>query len=97
MFTIEQENTGLIFENQSDSPKAPSYKGMINVNGEQFEVALWDKEFEKGGNGFTVKIQEPYQKDEEEAAPRKSAPTTSRPSSSPARGRGITPRPKPQR
>ena len=66
---IENENSGLVFNNDSDNPKAPVMSGCINVNGEQFRIALWEKE---GNNGifYSVNVQENDDEPEEETPKR---------------------------
>lgn len=39
-----RENSGNLFKNDSDNPKAPSYKGLINVAGVGYQMALWKTE-----------------------------------------------------
>ena len=59
-------NTGAIFKN--DNKKAdnhPDYKGKVNVNGKEMEVALWMKTSAKGVKFFSVSFSEPYIKTNE--------------------------------
>ena len=59
-------NTGAIFKN--DNKKAdnhPDYKGKVNVNGKDMEVALWMKTSAKGVKFFSVSFSEPYIKTDE--------------------------------
>lgn len=53
-------NEGLIFRNQSENEKAPQFSGRIDVEGEQYEIALWVREGAKG-KFYSAKISEPYQ------------------------------------
>ena len=56
-------NTGAIFKN--DNKKAdnhPDYKGKVNVNGKEMEIALWFKTSAKGVQFFSVSFSEPYVK-----------------------------------
>lgn len=54
-------NTGAIFKNDKKQKEThPDYKGKINVEGKEFEVALWLKESAKGMKYFSVSISEPY-------------------------------------
>jgi hypothetical protein len=53
-------NTGAIFKNdKKTSDKQPDYKGKVNVNGKEMEVALWLKEG-KAGKFFSASFSEPY-------------------------------------
>ncbi|MDQ3748023.1 MAG: DUF736 domain-containing protein [Acidobacteriota bacterium] len=63
-FTVEKENTGMIFKNEKNNERQPDYKGQVNVRGEQLEVAMWIKEGAKG-KYFSVKFSEPYVKPDE--------------------------------
>ena len=53
-------NTGAIFKN--DNKKAenhPDYRGKVNVNGKEMEIALWVKQG-KSGSYFSAAFSEPY-------------------------------------
>jgi len=57
-------NTGAIFKN--DNKKAenhPDYRGRVNVNGKEMEIALWVKQG-KNGSFFSASFSEPYVKTE---------------------------------
>jgi uncharacterized protein (DUF736 family) len=57
-------NTGAIFKN--DNKKAenhPDYRGKVNVNGKEMEIALWVKQG-KSGSYFSASFSEPYVKTE---------------------------------
>lgn len=57
-----KENTGAIFKNEKKtSVKHPDYRGTVNVEGKEFEIALWLKESQKGTKYFSVSVSEPYQ------------------------------------
>lgn len=62
-FTVEKENTGMIFKNDKQNDKQPDYKGQVNVAGKQLDVACWLKDGAKG-RYMSVKFSEPYKKDE---------------------------------
>lgn len=58
-------NTGAIFKN--DNKKAdnhPDYKGKVNVNGKEMEVALWIKTSAKGIKFMSASFSEPFVKSE---------------------------------
>lgn len=58
-------NGGAIFKNEKKADTHPDYKGTINVDGQDKEIALWVKQSAKGTTYFSVKISEPYKKAEE--------------------------------
>lgn len=53
-------NTGAIFKNTNKkADNHPDYKGKVNVNGKEMEVALWVKQG-KNGSYFSASFSEPY-------------------------------------
>ena len=61
----QKNNTGAIFKN--DNKKAenhPDYKGKVNVNGKEMEVALWLKTSAKGVKFMSASFSEPFVKNE---------------------------------
>ena len=69
-YTMENKlNTGAIFKNdKKTSEKHPDYRGKVNVNGKEMEVALWVKEG-KTGKFFSASFSEPYVPATEERRP----------------------------
>lgn len=58
-------NTGAIFKNTNKkADNHPDYKGKVNVNGKEMEVALWVKQG-KAGSFFSASFSEPYVQQEE--------------------------------
>ena len=58
-------NTGAIFKNENKKAENhPDYKGKVNVNGKEMEVALWMKTSAKGVKFFSVSFSEPFVKSE---------------------------------
>jgi uncharacterized protein (DUF736 family) len=60
-----RNNTGAIFKN--DNKKAdnhPDYKGKVNVNGKDMEIALWLKTSAKGVKFMSASFSEPFVKSE---------------------------------
>jgi len=61
-------NTGVIFKNdKKTSEKHPDYKGKVNVNGKEMEVALWVKQGKT--IFFSAAFSEPYVAPTEERRP----------------------------
>jgi len=60
-YTMENKlNTGAIFKNTNKKAENhPDYKGKVNVNGKEMEVALWVKQG-KAGTFFSAAFSEPY-------------------------------------
>jgi hypothetical protein len=62
-------NTGAIFKNTNKkADNHPDYKGKVNVNGKEMEVALWVKQG-KAGSFFSASFSEPYVAPTEERRP----------------------------
>ena len=62
-------NTGAIFKNTNKkADNHPDYKGKVNVNGKEMEVALWVKQG-KAGSYFSASFGEPYVAPTEERRP----------------------------
>ena len=60
-----KNNSGAIFKNNKKTAEThPDYKGKVNVNGKDMEVALWLKESKSGLKYFSATFQEPYVKPE---------------------------------
>ena len=64
-------NSGAIFKNTYKQPgdNKPEYKGEIDCDGVKKEIALWLKKSENGTVYFSVKLSDPYRKQEAEPAP----------------------------
>lgn len=63
-----KNNSGVAFKNaKKTNEKAPDYKGTVNVNGKEMEIAMWVKESQKGTKYFSVAFQEPFKKDTADA------------------------------
>lgn len=62
----DNTNSGVLFKNESENEKAPAYKGKINVDGKDYELAAWIREGKKG-KFMSLKVQEPRQKKPEPA------------------------------
>ena len=58
-----KENTGAIFKNDKKAENHPDWKGKINVNGKEMQIALWQRTSEKGVNYLSAKLSEPYNKE----------------------------------
>lgn len=57
----DNTNSGVLFKNESGNEKAPAYKGKINVDGKEYELAAWIREG-KNGKFMSLKVQEPREK-----------------------------------
>ena len=65
----DNTNSGVLFKNESDNDKAPTYKGKINVDGKEYELAAWVREAKSGkGKFLSLKVQEPRQKADKKTA-----------------------------
>ena len=65
----DNTNSGVLFKNETDNEKAPMYKGKINVEGKEYELAAWLREAKSGkGKFLSLEVQEPRQKAEKKTA-----------------------------
>ena len=54
--SYDNTNTGILFKNDTgDNPKRPAYKGKIDVNGTEYQLAGWLREG-KSGKFISLKI-----------------------------------------
>jgi uncharacterized protein (DUF736 family) len=66
-------NTGAIFKNTKKSTAMqPDYRGVINCDGKEKEIALWVKESKSGMKYFSASLSDPFQKTTESTAPAES-------------------------
>ena len=74
MSNYDNTNTGILFKNDvGDNPKRPAYKGKIDVNGVEYQLAGWLREG-KSGKFISLKIDEgkggkPAPKDDQDEIP----------------------------
>ena len=53
MADYDNTNTGVLFKNnQEGNPSRPWYKGKINIEGQEYELAAWVRESKKDGSKF---------------------------------------------
>ena len=64
MADYDNTNKGVAFRNDyKTTEKHPSWKGKGNFNGQDFEIAIWERSGPKGPF-FSMSFSEPYQKQE---------------------------------
>jgi uncharacterized protein (DUF736 family) len=62
MSNYDNTNKGALFTNdQKGNEKAPNYKGKLNVDGKEYEIAGWVRQG-KSGSFLSLTVSEPYQK-----------------------------------
>ena len=58
----QKPNTGAAFQNdKKGNSKAPDWKGKVNIDGVEKEIALWERQGQKG-KFFSIALSEPYKK-----------------------------------
>ena len=63
-----KQNTGSIFKNSyKQQDNHPDYKGRMNVDGKLYDIALWVKRPDGKDPFFSMSIQEPYVKPEQQS------------------------------
>jgi uncharacterized protein (DUF736 family) len=66
--TYDNTNRGALFKNQDkESEKHPDYKGTLNVDGKEFQIAAWIKESQKGQKYMSLSVSEPFKKGDKPA------------------------------
>ena len=66
--SYDNTNSGALFKNtRKDSDKHPDYKGTINVEGKDYDIAAWLRESKKGERFMSLKVSEPRQKQQDNA------------------------------
>lgn len=67
MSDYDNSNSGVLFKNdKKGNEKAPDYKGKINVDGVEKQLAAWIKTSQKGVKFMSLAVSEPYQPKEAE-------------------------------
>ena len=68
----DYKNRGIFFKNdyKKDNDKLPDYKGKIDVEGKEYELAGWVRDGAKG-KFISLSISEPYKKEEPAKEPAK--------------------------
>ena len=65
-----KNNSGAIFKNDNKkSENHPDYKGKVNVNGKDLEIAAWIKTSKAGTKFMSLQVSEPYVKPEGNVPP----------------------------
>ena len=77
--SYDNTNTGVLFKNDKDgNEKRPDYKGKLDVEGKEYEIAGWVRQSKKGTSFMSLSIQEPRQRHSQESkepeAPRDEIP-----------------------
>jgi uncharacterized protein (DUF736 family) len=63
MSNYDNTNSGVLFKNdKKGNEKAPDYKGKVNIEGKEKDIAGWIREG-KSGKFISIKISEPMKKD----------------------------------
>lgn len=52
----DNTNTGVLFKNESENEKAPNYKGKINVDGTDYQLAAWIRTAKSGDKFMSLKL-----------------------------------------
>ena len=56
----KKDNRGAAFLRKSDNPKAPWASGPVTVNGEDYEISIWQEKSQKGDKYLGIKFGAPY-------------------------------------
>ena len=62
----DNTNSGVLFVNEDKQGKQPDYKGKIDIDGRELELAGWKRQSKRDGKTFlSLKVQEPRQRNVE--------------------------------
>ena len=60
---FDNTNSGVLFTNTKKNEKHPDFKGQLNVEGKEWEIAAWNRTSKAGKQFLSLKISVPYVKD----------------------------------
>jgi len=61
----DNTNSGVLFVNdRKETDKQPDYTGRLNVEGKTYDLACWNKTSKRGNAFLSVKISEPFRKED---------------------------------
>jgi uncharacterized protein (DUF736 family) len=63
MSQYDNTNSGALFTNVKKGEKHPDFKGQINVDGRDWEIAAWNRTSKNGNQFLSLKVSKPYVKD----------------------------------
>lgn len=56
-FEIEvNEGQGVMFENKSNNERAPQFKGKLKIDGQEYNIAMWQRMTKTGRPMFSLKV-----------------------------------------
>lgn len=58
-----KENVGVLFSNQKKAETHPDFKGKINFNGKEMQIAAWKKTDKNGNTYLSLKLSEVFKKE----------------------------------
>jgi uncharacterized protein (DUF736 family) len=60
---FDNTNSGVLFTNTKKNEKHPDFKGQLNVEGKEWEIAAWNRTSKAGKQFLSLKISVPYVKE----------------------------------
>lgn len=66
MSEYDNTNTGALFKNNKKADNHPDYKGKINIEGKDWDIAGWIRTSKAGNTYMSMKISEPWKKEEQQ-------------------------------
>jgi len=62
MAQYDNTNSGAAFRKENANPKAPQFAGPLNVDGKEYEIAIWEKTSKAGSPWLSLKVGKPREK-----------------------------------
>lgn len=66
MAFIRKEGQGSLFENERQNERQPNYRGVIVINGKEYELAAWERTSQRGTHYLSLQASEPKSQSEED-------------------------------
>jgi uncharacterized protein (DUF736 family) len=63
MSQYNNTNSGALFTNGKKGEKHPDFKGQINIDGKDWDIAAWNRTSKNGNRFLSLKVSKPYVKD----------------------------------
>ena len=59
----DNTNSGVLFTDTKKNEKHPDFKGQLNVEGKEWEIAAWNRTSKAGKQFLSLKVSVPYVKE----------------------------------
>ena len=67
MTKYDNTNKGALFKNEKEHERQPDFRGTVNVDGKDYQLAAWVKTSDKVGKYFSLSVSEAQNQNKKEA------------------------------